>query len=163
MSTGCSTGRAASRAAEALARERAGGAGHRAHGAGGARLDRRELRAGVAAHLVDLLLAALLGQHHLRAQLAAGDLQPGEAVALRVVRHLENARAERVRVRGLARERGEAVEERVDAVEPERAAEVHGDDGARGDEVLDSGGGERAGGQVLVHRGLGLHGDLLER
>ncbi len=150
------------RRAEPFAGECARGSGDRAHRARGHRLDRREFRTRVDAHLVHFLRAARFGQHHLGGELAAGHFDPAQAVALPVVRDLEHARAEFGGIVRFAREIRKAFQKLADALHFECRAEIHRHNRAVGDHAAHGAHVNGACLEVFVHRGLALHRERVE-
>ena len=143
--------------AQALARVGVRQAGEGADRPGLRGADELELRPGIEPELVCLAapLAAGVGaggELGLDFQLAARDLEPGEALPVLRAAYLEYPRAEvpaRLRGRAVARQ---GVQQRVHALQPERRAEVAGEELAPRDRRRE-----------LGLRGLGAGGDGLQQ
>lgn len=115
---------------------------------------RLEPAAGVEADLVDLLLPGLAVPLPLEdcpdPELAAGDLQEGEAVPLGVTGDLVDPGGEAGGMGGLLRELVQAREELPDALQLQGRAEVAGEELALAEEAAEGGLGNFTGGQVLL-------------
>ncbi len=100
-------------------------------------------------------------EHHLGLQLAAGHFEPGQAIALRIMRHLVYASAEIIRVLRFLRIAFEARDEFLDALHLQRGAEEAREDLTSHDHLAHGVFGHGSGFQVFVHGGFALHGDFL--
>ena len=130
--------------------------GHRAH------LPRRHLardlkRVGIIdAHLVDLLVpcrtAVKAAQLLLGTQHAAGNLDPGQALAMRPATHSVHARGELIRPRLLLHQRDHAVQKLLDTFHAQRGSRKARKDLSLDDEPANRLGRQRAALQILIQR-----------
>ncbi len=148
------------RRTEPLAGHRAPKSGDRAHLAGGHAFHRRRFRTGVHANLIDFLTGF---EHHLRTQLAAGHLEPRESVARCIVGDLEHLRAEILTVRRLLCVGLESAHELGHALHTQGRSEIHREHAAACDETGYRGNVDVSRSHILVHRGIILQRNRLQR
>ena len=156
------------RRAEALPRPRPAQTERRADAAGADPIDRLEAAAAVNAQLADLFLLLFsrgvpAAQRRAHAQLPARDLQPAQALALRVPRDLVDLRGKVRAVVSRAGEARERVQEVRDALGPQARAEKAGKDLPRADQRRDLPVVQRPRREVALHRPLVTEGEVFEK